>query len=206
MDGENENGRRASTSSENGTSTDRRKSEDREAYVERMRKWYLEMWHSEAKKVKQQGDEMKMIEDSLIDYFTMVAKAGVSWGPLAIAMGLSSIDLAVIRRDCKTIDQQIKWVLMKWRHIMKKKGRSGNVDADSVINCLERNKAYGALKHLNENVLKELGKEWIDTRPAELIEAQALTDLHGKEIPGATWSQDDPSTSTVDSTEIPESR
>ncbi|XP_035692245.1 uncharacterized protein LOC118426820 [Branchiostoma floridae] len=173
MDSGNTLQRSISMTSEDGSGSERRNSEDREAYVEKMRKWYLEMWHSEAKKVKQQGDEMKMIEDSLIDYFTMVAKAGVSWGPLAIAMGLSSIDLAVIRRDCKTIDQQIPWVLMKWRHIMKKKGRSGNVDADSVIEALERNKAYGALKHLNENVLKELGKEWIDTRPTEIIESQA---------------------------------
>eukprot|EP00058_Branchiostoma_floridae_P007565 XP_002593053.1 hypothetical protein BRAFLDRAFT_74380 [Branchiostoma floridae] len=143
MDSGNTLQRSISMTSEDGSGSERRNSEDREAYVEKMRKWYLEMWHSEAKKVKQQGDEMKMIEDSLIDYFTMVAKADP-------------------------------------------------VGFDEMASHHEEE------RHLNENVLKELGKEWIDTRPTEIIESQTLSDLSGGGIPGANWSQDDPSMSTVE--------
>ncbi|KAI8498924.1 hypothetical protein Bbelb_233770 [Branchiostoma belcheri] len=105
--------------------------------------------------------ELKAVTQSIGDYFRRAKRLGVSWVPMAAELGLTPVDVAVIKTDSGDIHEQIERVIYQWRYYMVMDGFSMNITVDSLIDFLEESLVfYDMLDYLNKTAFKTMGKTW----------------------------------------------
>ncbi|XP_078694426.1 uncharacterized protein LOC144923623 [Branchiostoma floridae x Branchiostoma belcheri] len=130
-------------------------------WVERIRTWYKAMWKREKENDDRRRRELKAVTQSIGDYFRRAKRLGVSWVPMAAELGLTPVDVAVIKTDSGDIHEQIERVIYQWRYYMVMDGFSMNITVDSLIDFLEESLVfYDMLDYLNKTAFKTMGKTW----------------------------------------------
>ncbi|XP_019646600.1 PREDICTED: uncharacterized protein LOC109487080 [Branchiostoma belcheri] len=148
-------------------------------WVERIRTWYKAMWKREKENDDRRRRELKAVTQSIGDYFRRAKRLGVSWVPMAAELGLTPVDVAVIKTDSGDIHEQVRGishfpltrirlyppqierVIYQWRYYMVMDGFSMNITVDSLIDFLEESLVfYDMLDYLNKTAFKTMGKTW----------------------------------------------
>ncbi|XP_035692997.1 uncharacterized protein LOC118427358 [Branchiostoma floridae] len=166
-------------------------------WVERIRTWYKAMWKSEKEIDDRRRRELKAVTQSIGDYFRRAKRLGVSWVPMAAELGLTPVDVAVIKTDSRDIHEQIERVIYQWRYYMVMDGFSMNITVDSLIDFLEESLVfYDLLDYLNKTAFKTIGKTWVPKY--EVPPRRQSQDVINVAAVGATYRSG--STASVDST------
>ncbi|CAH1245145.1 Hypp7434 [Branchiostoma lanceolatum] len=166
-------------------------------WVERIRTWYKAMWRTEKEKDERRRRELKAVTQCIGDYFRRAKRLGVSWVAMAAELGLTPVDVAVIKTDSGDIHEQIERVIYQWRYYMVMDGFSMNITVDSLIDFLEESLVfYDLLDYLNKTAFKTIGKTWV---PKYEVPARRLSqDVIKMTSVGATYRAG--STASVEST------
>eukprot|EP00058_Branchiostoma_floridae_P007578 XP_002593066.1 hypothetical protein BRAFLDRAFT_74393 [Branchiostoma floridae] len=185
-------------------------------WVERIRTWYKAMWKSEKEIDDRRRRELKAVTQSIGDYFRRAKRLGVSWVPMAAELGLTPVDVAVIKTDSRDIHEQVRVitnivmdkemaspryqierVIYQWRYYMVMDGFSMNITVDSLIDFLEESLVfYDLLDYLNKTAFKTIGKTWVPKY--EVPPRRQSQDVINVAAVGATYRSG--STASVDST------
>ncbi|CAH1245131.1 Hypp7433 [Branchiostoma lanceolatum] len=125
--------------------------------VEKTRQEYKIMWQKEKEAEERRKKEMKVMSDGLSDYLRR-NKNG-SWYPMAIEMGLTPVDIGVIRTETMDRQEQLRRVLELWRYNMIMSGYGPQMGANIIIEYLGNAQMFDTLRFLQPMVLKKLGIE-----------------------------------------------
>ncbi|XP_078613668.1 uncharacterized protein LOC144883214 isoform X2 [Branchiostoma floridae x Branchiostoma japonicum] len=125
--------------------------------VEKTRQEYKIMWQKEKEAEERRKKELKVMSEGLSDYFRR-NKNG-AWTPMAVEMGLTPVDIGVIRTETMDRQEQLRRVLELWRYNMIMAGYGPQIGADIIIEYLGNAQMFDALRFLQPAMSKKLGIE-----------------------------------------------
>ncbi|KAI8498941.1 uncharacterized protein LOC144924285 [Branchiostoma floridae x Branchiostoma belcheri] len=123
--------------------------------VEKTRQEYKIMWQKEKEAEERRKKELKVVSEGLSDYFRR-NKTG-TWAPMAVEMGLTPVDIGVIRTETMDRQEQLRRVLELWRYNMIMGGYGPQIGANIMIEYLGNAQMFDALRFLQPMLLKKLG-------------------------------------------------